>query len=81
MINPLGNRLFIKPTEQDATTNMTLITNKRIYLFELHAEDTLKTGVEDKEHLTWILRFIYPGDDAISQRLTLIQYPILRPRI
>ena len=37
-IVPSGNRIFIKPMEQDATTNMTLITNKRTYFFELYAE-------------------------------------------
>ena len=33
-IVPSGNRIFIKPMEKDATTNMTLITNKRTYFFE-----------------------------------------------
>lgn len=60
MLNPLGNRLFIKPTEQDATTNMTIITNKRVYLIELHAEEP--KSIDDK-NVTWVMRFIYPGDD------------------
>jgi len=60
-INPMGNRLFIKPVEQDATTNMTIITNKRTYLFELHAAEA--KGVDDK-NVAWILRFIYPGDES-----------------
>lgn len=58
MINPLGNRLFVKPVDQDATTNMTLITNKRTYLFELHAREALAI---DDESMVFILRFIYPG--------------------
>jgi type IV secretion system protein VirB9 len=61
MMNPLGNRLFIKPVEQDATTNMTIITNKRVYLIELHAADA--KSVDDK-NVTWVLRFIYPSDES-----------------
>ena len=38
---PSGNRIFLKPIEQDATTNMTLITNKRTYYFELYAQDAI----------------------------------------
>jgi len=67
LINPLGNRVFIKPVEHDATTNMTMITNKRVYLVELHcACDEDNKGVEkgaDSKDVTWVLRFVYPGDD------------------
>lgn len=62
LLNPSGSRLFLKPVEQDATTNMTIITNKHTYLFELHARETDK--VNDPEML-FVLRFIYPdGDDT-----------------
>ncbi len=66
MMNPSGNRLFLKPIEQDATTNMTLITNKNIYLFELHAKDT--DDINDPD-MVFIMRFIYP-DEASSQTVT-----------
>ena len=59
MMNPSGNRLFLKPIEQDATTNMTLITNKHTYLFELHARDT--DDINDKEML-FVMRFIYQDE-------------------
>ncbi len=61
MLNPSGNRLFLKPIEPDATTNMTLITNKRTYLFELHASTTEE--ITDK-NLTFQLRFVYPGEET-----------------
>jgi type IV secretion system protein VirB9 len=64
MLNPSGNRLFMKPIEQDATTNMTLITNKRTYLFELHARET--DDIDDKD-MTFIMRFIYPDADGDAQ--------------
>jgi type IV secretion system protein VirB9 len=56
MINPSGNRLFLKPIEQDATTNMTVLTNKRTYLFELHAREA--SDINDA-NMVFIMRFIY----------------------
>lgn len=61
MINPSGNRLFLKPIEQNALTNMTVITDKRTYLFELHAEET--KDIRDK-NLVFSYRFIYPQSDS-----------------
>jgi type IV secretion system protein VirB9 len=63
MLNPSGNRLFLKPVEQDATTNMTLITNKHTYLFELHAKET--DNIDDKD-MIFIMRFIYPDDNELQ---------------
>lgn len=60
LINPLGNRIFLKPIEPDATTNMTLITNKRTYLFELHSRETDDIG--DPE-MIFIMRFLYSDSD------------------
>ncbi len=61
MVNPSGNRLFLKPIEQNALTNMTVITDKRSYLFELHAEET--TDIRDKD-MVFSYRFAYPQSDA-----------------
>ncbi len=63
MMNPTGNRLFLKPIEQDATTNMTLITNRHTYLFELHARDT--DDINDPD-MTFIMRFIYQDSDELQ---------------
>ncbi len=60
LIDPSGNRLFIKPIEQDATTNMTVITDKRIYHFELHARET--ENIRDTS-MIFVMRFAYPDDD------------------
>jgi type IV secretion system protein VirB9 len=60
MLNPSGNRLFLKPVEQDATTNMTVITNRRTYLFELHGRDT--DDIADKD-MVFVMRFIYPDSN------------------
>ena len=60
LVNPSGNRLFLKPIEQNALTNMTVITDKHSYLFELHAEET--KDIRDK-NMVFSMRFIYPQND------------------
>ena len=59
-IVPSGYRIFIKPMEHDATTNMTLITNKRTYFFELYAEET--QDIRDP-NMVFNVRFIYPDEE------------------
>lgn len=58
-IVPAGHRIFIKPIENDATTNMTLITNKRTYFFELYAQEA--KDIHDP-NIAFNLRFIYPDE-------------------
>ena len=60
-LQPSGSRLFIKPVEQDALTNMTVITTLHTYHFELHADD-VGENITDKG-LTFVLRFTY-GDSG-----------------
>jgi type IV secretion system protein VirB9 len=59
-IVPSGHRIFIKPMEQDATTNMTLITNKRTYYFELYAEEA--QDIRDPD-MVFNVRFIYQDEE------------------
>lgn len=56
-IVPSGYRIFLKPIDNEATTNMTLITNKRMYFFELHAE---KAKNIDDPGLAFTVKFLYP---------------------
>lgn len=58
---PATDKLFIKPVEQDAMTNMTVITTRGMYHFELHGEET--ENIRDKD-MVFVLRFIYPDDQA-----------------
>lgn len=76
MLNPSGNRLFLKPLEQDATTNMTLITNKHTYLFELHARET--DDINDP-NMIFIMRFFYPDEagQGVSHYLDAVPQPDL----
>jgi type IV secretion system protein VirB9 len=59
-IVPSGHRIFLKPIDQEATTNMTLITSKRMYFFELHAEKA--TNIDDPG-LAFTVKFLYPDSE------------------
>lgn len=58
-IVPAGNRIFIKPVDEDATTNMTLITNKRTYFFELYG--SIAEDIRDP-NMVFNVRFLYPDE-------------------
>jgi type IV secretion system protein VirB9 len=60
-LTPVGNRLFLKPIEAAADTNMTLITNRRTYFFELHARET--DSMRDPR-MMFVMRFVYPNADT-----------------
>lgn len=62
-IVPAGNRIFLKPIEDDATTNMTVITNKRMYFFEMHAKNA--DSINDPD-LAFIVKFVYPSETNYS---------------
>ncbi len=59
-ITPAEKRLFIRPLEIAAHTNMTIITNKRTYHFDIKSGEY--DGREDEE-LVYTVRFYYPQLD------------------
>lgn len=74
---PNGNRLFLKPIDQDATTNLTIITNMRVYYFELHAEEAKNIN---QNGLMFAVKFLYPEEDNnsfSSQTATNLEAPDL----
>jgi type IV secretion system protein VirB9 len=56
-ITPLDNLLFIRPLEKNIRTNMTIITNKNKYQFDLVAYDPESM---DESDLVYSIRFYYP---------------------
>jgi type IV secretion system protein VirB9 len=58
-ITPVNNHLIIKPTEHEADTNMNILTNKRIYHFELIAHESKSIGDSTQ---TFAINFFYPQD-------------------
>lgn len=57
-ITPIGNRLFVKPLEKNIKTNMTIITNKRTYQFDIVAKELNEDG--EAQDLVYAIRFYYP---------------------
>jgi type IV secretion system protein VirB9 len=56
-IIPSGSRLFIRPMDEDVSTNMTVITNLRAYQFDLRAG---KGKPKDNPDLIYVAKFMYP---------------------
>lgn len=61
-IIPAGRRLFIRAMEENAHTNMTVVTNLRAYQFDLRSSSA--EAVFGSEELTYVIRFYYPEDAA-----------------
>lgn len=58
---PVGRRIFLKPLEDNSKTNLSVITSKRSYYFEIVTKS--ETDVEDEE-LAYAVRFYYPEKDS-----------------
>lgn len=56
-LTPAGKRLFVRPLEIAGHTNMTIITNKRTYHFDIRSGEY--DGKADEE-LVYTVRFFYP---------------------
>jgi len=56
-ITPLGPRLFIKAMERNIRTNMTIITNKRTYQFDIVSKEP---DDDTEKDLVYVVRFQYP---------------------
>lgn len=54
---PYQNRLFLKPVEPNAATNLTVITDKRTYYFKL-------TNSKNRASMTFLVRFVYPNSNV-----------------
>ena len=69
-IVPSGNRIFLKPiasNPKEATTNMLLVTNKRVYHFILEGAEVGEEGINDP-NLVFETKFVYPNMDNESLR-------------
>ena len=65
-VSPLDNHIFIKPKGDDPATNMTVVTDKRIYNFELSAHES-KSGAWARD-MQFEIRFRYPHEEAERKR-------------
>lgn len=54
-----GQHIFIKPMANDARTNLSIVTNRRTYIFDLCSRSPV-----DHADMTYLVRFRYPEMDA-----------------
>lgn len=73
-IQQVDNRLFIRPKQSGALTNMTIITTERPYHFELFSSDK-DIGFTDAE-LVYVARFYYPETDYDFMQTVRIKKPL-----
>jgi len=68
---PAGNRLFIRPMSENVTTNMTLLTNKHSYEFDLKSLD------KDDESNIYVAKFVYTpkAENAVFSAPMMSQSP------
>lgn len=71
--NKRANLLFVKPLEASARTNMTVVTDKRTYFFDLVASPAAKP--------VYMLRFTYAGNAPPSPALPPITPSPIAPAI
>jgi len=64
-ISPAGRRLFIRAMEENARTNMTVITNLHAYQFDLRSSSA--DAVFGSEELTYVVRFFYHEEGNMAQ--------------
>ena len=57
------NHFFIKPKEARASTNLTLLTNRRAYHFDYIVSSSPPTGAAARR-MVYSVRFTYPEDEA-----------------
>ncbi len=79
-IIPAGRRLFIRAMEENARTNMTIVTNQRAYQFDLRSSSA--NAVFGSEELTYVVRFYYPSEavaGAVYVPPPTIAAPVVAP--
>lgn len=72
-ITPAGRRLFIRAQEENAHTNMTVVTNLRAYQFDLRS--SAANAVFGSEELTYVLRFFYPEEAGLGNARPVVYAP------
>jgi type IV secretion system protein VirB9 len=65
--NKAASLLFVKPLDHASHTNMTVITDRRSYLFELMASDRPARASD----MTYVVRFTYPPEPVAAKAAKL----------
>ena len=71
-----GNNLIFKPTATSPATNLTVITDKRTYVFDLSLSSCVKRYKKrciESQQPTYLLRFHYPTDAEKARKRRMAQ--------
>lgn len=79
--NKQGNLLFVKPVEENALTNLSVVTDRRVYSFELRAGEAEHP---DHSDLVFQVVFHYPQDEldlllAREEEQTRLRNSVVNP--
>jgi type IV secretory pathway VirB9-like protein len=78
-IIPSANRLFIRPMDDNVSTNMTVITNLRTYQFDIKSGSG---SIDNNPRMVYVARFTYPDKKTSSAEVVYIpaqQTPPISP--
>lgn len=78
-ITPSGRRLFIRAQEENAHTNMTVVTNLRAYQFDLRS--SAADAVFGSSELTYVVRFFYPEDGDMNTKYVTAAMTAMPPAV
>ena len=76
-IVPAGRRLFVRAMEDNAHTNMTVVTNKRAYQFDLREAGT--RALLPSEELVYVVRFYYPDEPGMTPPAPVVSSAAMAP--
>lgn len=71
--NKRGNIIFLKPVEAKTTTNMNVVSDRRVYTFILRAH------AESEGDQTYMVKFRYPDEEADANLLARAQKLVSEP--
>lgn len=61
-INPVGEKIFLRPLETGLSTNMVVVTDRRTYVFDLFSLPEGAEKVEGSHGVRYVVRFLYPDE-------------------
>ena len=73
---PSGRRLFIRAMAENAHTNMTVVTSKRAYQFDLKSSGS---DSRPEEELVYVVRFFYPDEQSPLRQSLLTEEDLAQP--
>lgn len=72
----VGNVMSVKPIIDQALTNMTVYTDRRIYTFELRTVGEIKAGMQAGARQAFRTSFVYPDEIKTPREGAVSSFPI-----